>query len=420
MCDKDGSVRERKAPTCPAIFAKGRLRKRHFQDAARVFKNGQFGPSQKDAKTGNVEAFFYSCTSMQRTYHALFAACFFLLAAHASQAQTVFTIANFNVLTGPHTITSRDILNPEAFKGLTGQGGTVNVFDLRGAQVSADSTASFTPVTCSASIPGCANDMLNGASLVLKTPSTEGDAYAFYDLTSSGLAIRGGAGTYFDEDSQTDQTIETIFSPASRVFAFPLQVGTTWASEYDVNLGAGGQSFPVLHSRDEYTVRASGTMQTDFGTTNVLLIAQRSIEKGLFGIENPDTSYIYTFFSPTLSATIEMDADGTVTYGSIETIAEGTNTSVEPPSPVESARLLSVQPNPSRGQAQVTFTLDAASPVVLEVYDLLGRRVATLENGTLPAGPHTRAWSDAAPAGIYYVRLQTGGEVHTQSLTRLD
>jgi len=69
--------------------------------------------------------------------------------------------------------------------------------------------------------------------------------------------------------------------------------------------------------------------------------------------------------------------------------------------------------NPVRRVAQIAFTLPTAGHASLEVYDLSGRRVATLVNGHLAAGQHTVQWS-AHHTGVYFVKLATpsGNQIH--------
>ena len=82
------------------------------------------------------------------------------------------------------------------------------------------------------------------------------------------------------------------------------------------------------------------------------------------------------------------------------------------------ARPLAVGPNPTRGGAAVTFALDAEADVRLAVYDVLGREVAVLAEGTYPAGPHRMALdAGALPAGAYVVRLVAGGVAETARVT---
>jgi hypothetical protein len=73
------------------------------------------------------------------------------------------------------------------------------------------------------------------------------------------------------------------------------------------------------------------------------------------------------------------------------------------------------RPNPLSRAAVFAFDLPRAAAVALEVYDLAGRRVATLASGSREAGHHEVRWSAAderggrAPAGLYFVRFETPG-----------
>ena len=70
-------------------------------------------------------------------------------------------------------------------------------------------------------------------------------------------------------------------------------------------------------------------------------------------------------------------------------------------------------PNPFNPQTQIEFSLAEASQVSLVIYNLLGQRVLTLLDETLPAGKHVTFWNDEdesgqkVASGIYFYRLQT-------------
>jgi hypothetical protein len=53
--------------------------------------------------------------------------------------------------------------------------------------------------------------------------------------------------------------------------------------------------------------------------------------------------------------------------------------------------------------------LPRAGRVALEVFDVRGRRIASLVNGARPAGPQSVLWKTRAiPAGLYFLRLESG------------
>lgn len=84
--------------------------------------------------------------------------------------------------------------------------------------------------------------------------------------------------------------------------------------------------------------------------------------------------------------------------------------------PVEFA-LKSNYPNPFNPVTVIPFSLDRHGPVRLSVYDLLGRTVALLVDGSLEAGAHQVRFdaSDLA-GGMYLHRLESSGRVLTGTM----
>jgi len=78
-------------------------------------------------------------------------------------------------------------------------------------------------------------------------------------------------------------------------------------------------------------------------------------------------------------------------------------------------------PQPFRDQTRFTLTLPEPSQVKVEVFDALGRRVATLHNGTLAGGSPVRFAldGDTLPPGLYIVRATTGKLNATRRLIRV-
>jgi hypothetical protein len=68
------------------------------------------------------------------------------------------------------------------------------------------------------------------------------------------------------------------------------------------------------------------------------------------------------------------------------------------------------RPNPARGALQVAFTLPDDSPAMLDVLDVSGRRVANHEVGSRGPGQHVLRLNDAIDPGIYWLRLEQGGQ----------
>lgn len=95
--------------------------------------------------------------------------------------------------------------------------------------------------------------------------------------------------------------------------------------------------------------------------------------------------------------------------------------------PAPGARVLPASPNPFRLSTSIRFELSRPASVRLEIFDVRGARVTTLMDGAvLPAGGHATAWDGRdhagrlAPAGIYLVRLESGGTAWCGRVVRLE
>jgi hypothetical protein len=67
---------------------------------------------------------------------------------------------------------------------------------------------------------------------------------------------------------------------------------------------------------------------------------------------------------------------------------------------------LSLFPNPFNSATRISFNLPAANRIKLSVFDVLGRRVATVAEGWFEAGNHGVLFqSDGLPSGVYVARL---------------
>ena len=66
----------------------------------------------------------------------------------------------------------------------------------------------------------------------------------------------------------------------------------------------------------------------------------------------------------------------------------------------------SVYPNPHNGSSVIRFSLPAEGPIGLQLHDMLGRQVASLDLGVMNAGTHEYRWTDDRLAsGTYFLTL---------------
>ena len=70
--------------------------------------------------------------------------------------------------------------------------------------------------------------------------------------------------------------------------------------------------------------------------------------------------------------------------------------------------LIDIFPNPFADKTAIRFSLLARSHVSIEVFDLFGRKIATLVDEEREAGAHTASFeASALPDGLYVYRLST-------------
>ena len=77
-------------------------------------------------------------------------------------------------------------------------------------------------------------------------------------------------------------------------------------------------------------------------------------------------------------------------------------------------------PNPFNPSTAISYQLSASSFVCLKVFNTLGKEVATLVNEVRSAGNHVVQWNAGLlPSGIYFCRLQAGGNIETRKMILL-
>jgi len=175
-------------------------------------------------------------------------------------------------------------------------------------------------------------------------------------------------------------------------------------------------------TRDGDTVHL--TWETASETNNAGFHVQRSVDGSAFtdigfreGAGTTTEAQSYRFTDRDLPFDAEkveyrlrqVDVDGSTEF------SDGVTVSLSSPNAVQ---LLGSAPNPLAGQGQIRYALPQAMDVELAVYDLLGRRVATLAKGRQSARRHVTVFdASALTSGTYLVRLEAGDQVHTRRVT---
>jgi ELWxxDGT repeat protein len=105
----------------------------------------------------------------------------------------------------------------------------------------------------------------------------------------------------------------------------------------------------------------------------------------------------------------QVDADGTSKLSDRVEVALSTPDEVQLHAPF---------PNPAQGQATVRLALPERQTVTLRLYDVLGRRVATVQDGPMAAGRSQLSLDlSSLSSGVYLLRLESDAVTQTRKLT---
>jgi hypothetical protein len=158
-----------------------------------------------------------------------------------------------------------------------------------------------------------------------------------------------------------------------------------------------------------------------------------SEERTVLAAAHPDTFLVVT---PTELGTCYYQVRGTDGDGQksrwsnavVHTILELTPAST----PGFSSGLAQNYPNPFNPTTIIRFSVgetesgpSGSAPVLIELYDVGGRRIQTLKKGLLPSGEYSIAWNGVddrgkqVASGVYFVRLQVGAKVYSRKMVLL-
>ncbi len=244
----------------------------------------------------------------------------------------------------------------------------------------------------------CALDTLQGGPL---QGNLQLSVYSDYNNTGA-----HGAGDQVESNVYHEQTIAAA------------DVGNTWTFQFDAKLGnISGTSTALGFIK---TINPSaGYAQTNLVTVNTTAIPANwntytislAIDASLvgqlmqFGFSNTATS-----FQPS----------GIFYDNLVWKLTAGVGVSGSPAG--GAFALGAAAPNPTRGAMRIDYALAQRGAADLAVYDIAGRRVATLFHGVADAGPHIATWSGraddghVAPSGVYWCVYQSSAGRQSRKL----
>ncbi|MCA2005057.1 MAG: T9SS type A sorting domain-containing protein [Ignavibacterium sp.] len=158
----------------------------------------------------------------------------------------------------------------------------------------------------------------------------------------------------------------------------------TTVLEWNTATETNNRGFEVQRSTDGSSFASVGFVEGKGTTTNPAKYS--FIDDGIF----PSTKYYYRLK--------QIDYDGSFTFSNVLDLGES--------NPIDFV-LYQNYPNPFNPTTRISFSLPEDSDVQLDVYNLLGQKVASVVNGRLTAGKHSVDFdASSLAAGVYVYSMK--------------
>jgi hypothetical protein len=179
------------------------------------------------------------------------------------------------------------------------------------------------------------------------------------------------------------------------------------------------------NTRFAYDIRPSGEssytwnveLTTTFRTMNAKLV--------LTNMENIPDEYHFTLTDKGTGITIDLSGDTSIdvslssaTTKEFELKATKEYTKADDIDRPGAFGITGVMPNPFNPIVTVSYSLQTAQEVKVNVYNTSGQLIETLVNGRMAAGHHSVVWNAAScSSGLYIVSLESTGKRDSRKIT---
>lgn len=266
--------------------------------------------------------------------------------------------------------------------------------------------------------PGSGNTVpkSNGESSDKEAPMLAMTAAPIRPEDAAGSTVRVGIG----KEAERGLGPEDLIAPPGRFEQTSLRIGAPKAAPSSENSDRADRTGLLMAERRPPTEEAEGhtfrlrLTSTAEGPVELTAEDLEAVEGRSVALLHPSTGETYDLREEQV-VTIEPEGEATKLK-----LAVGTESYVESaeskvlPSKVS----LTSYPNPIGQQGTIEYALPEEVEVTLRVYDVLGREVATLQQGRKKAGRHTvRLEANQLSSGVYFGRLTANGRTLTQKIT---
>ncbi len=210
-----------------------------------------------------------------------------------------------------------------------------------------------------------------------------------------------------------DTTMEFFHKPGLLAFPLPLTLGTTRSVTDTLTDASGPKIVQASFSADGFgTVKFPGGQSM----SAIRVIHDEIVTMIVNGISmrEPKTRYIEFYAQDLSQIAIEVDTNyssGIAPASSYRYSRKAVALGVSDRKGVlpQTFSLEQNYPNPFNPSTAISFQLPERSFVVIKIFDMLGREVATIMDQNMEAGVHEVEWNASQqPSGVYYYRIEAG------------
>jgi len=244
------------------------------------------------------------------------------------------------------------------------------------------------------------------------------------------LVQHGGFDTHSGQVDQTDTTTGSHATLLSQVSS------AVTAFQRDIEqLGAADRVVSMTFSEFGRRVSANLSLGTDHGTAAPMFIFGAPVQDGIIGTTpnlrdlDKDNLKMQFDFRQVYASVLEQwfGADPLVVrevlfgdFSTVRVIRQGATGVDDDALSGTAFTISSVAPNPVRGEAKFSYSLQTTQHVQLSVFDNLGFHVATVLNQECTAGTYSTPFNTSSlPSGTYVAQFKIGNERRTQSFVVL-
>jgi hypothetical protein len=199
----------------------------------------------------------------------------------------------------------------------------------------------------------------------------------------------------------------------------------SWGRDYEGFLGTGmsigGRNVPGSMALVDPLQIVAGE-----GLWGAALMSDRTVRVWGYNVEwiNGSSTPVAIYSPMLVPGVVRVSAIG-AGYGTVHALGDIEGVTGVPGEDVPTVLAFAASPNPSFERTRLAFDLPRAGHVTLAIYDVAGRRVRLLVDGMREPGRYGETWDGRVgagagqAAGVYFARLQVGGEARTERIVRI-